>query len=368
MSETTLPQLVLEVSGQVVSTNLDAFKASAMDFIDGINTDLRTDDDFIEAESAVKVCKETEDRIDEAKAAAISRMATVDELFKVVDEIREEIRAKRLVLERTVKSRKEQVRTEIVEEAYKGLLDHCERTFDATGFRMGVIRTPLIEAMRGKKTVRTCREAVEQTASTIRENITTQATNLSINRKSLKSDDGFDRIFLFPDFDEVGLYDPAVFSRLADERIAAHEAAEKAAEERRQAKAAELKAAMEAKRKAQEEAERKAREEEQARELVQAEARRIAEEEAEARAQQSRLMQAEEERRQALIDAAIMDTVEKEKAAEKAPESPVMAQTQAEPISAHWSVVDAFIAARGIDQELKPMLEDFVCFYQQASF
>lgn len=185
MSENTLPQLVLEVSGQVVSTNLDAFKASARNFIDGINTDLQTDDDFIAAESAVKVCKETEDRIDEAKATAISRMATVDELFKVVDEIKEEIRAKRLVLERTVRSRKEQVRTEIVEEAYKGLLDHCERTFEATGFRMGVIRTPLIEAIRGKKNVRTCREAVDQACSVIKENITLFSTNLAINRKSL---------------------------------------------------------------------------------------------------------------------------------------------------------------------------------------
>lgn len=359
MSENTLPQLVLEVSGQVVSTNLDAFKASARNFIDGINTDLQTDDDFIAAESAVKVCKETEDRIDAAKSAAISRMATVDDLFRVVDEIKEEIRAKRLVLERTVNNRKEMVRTEIVEEAYKGLLDHCERTFESTGFRMGVIRTPLIEAMRGKKTVRTCREAVDQACSVIKENITLFSTNLSINRKSLVSEDGLDNIFLFPDFDDVGMQDPPIFKRIAEERIDQHTAAQQAAEEQR---------------KAREEAARKAREEAQARELVQDEARRIAE--AEASAQQSRLMQAEEslmrraeaERAQKVKDALDSIPVYQSKEPEKAPESPVMAQTQAEPISAHWSVVDAFIAARGIDQELKPLLEDFVCFYQQASF
>ena len=392
MSENTLPQLVLEVSGQVVSTNLDAFKASARNFIDGINTDLQTDDDFIAAESAVKVCKETEDRIDEAKAAAISRMATVDELFKVVDEIREEIRAKRLVLERTVRSRKEHVRTEIVEEAYQGLLDHRERTFESTGYRIGIIKTPLIDALRGKKTVRTCREAVEFVAGTIRENITTQATNLSINRKALKSGEGIDHIFLFPDFDEIGLHDPAVFSRVAAERIAA----QKAAEEQRQAKAAELKAAMEAKRQAQEEAARKAREEAQARDLVQAEARRIAEEEAEARAQQSRLMQAEEERRQQLIEESLMRRVEAEKAnePEKATESPAIDRSDdtwsafgvlggevtefdIEPPRGQdssqqayaASIIDQFMRARGIDSDkVRRLLEDFAVFYEQAGF
>lgn len=407
MSEMQLPQLVLEVTGQVVSTNLDVFKASAKDFIDSIKTDLHTDDDFIEAESAVKVCKDAEDRIETAKSAAISRMATVEELFKVVDEIKEEIRAKRLILERTVKNRKDQVRTEIVEEAYQGLLDHRERTFESTGYRISIIKSPLIDAMRGKKTVRTCREAVEFAASAMRENITRFATNLSINRKALVSDDGFDRMFLFPDFDEAGLHDPAIFSRFVAERTAEHEAAEKAAEEQRQAKAAELKAAMEAKRKAQEEAERKAREEERARELVQAEARRIAEEEAEAKAQQSRLMQAEEERRQQLIEESLMRRVESEKANEpdKAPESPAIDRSDdtwsafgvlggevtefdvAPPRKQDNSyeaynaaafpacdipaadIVDDFMKVKGIDSDkVRSLLKDFVAYYEAARF
>jgi hypothetical protein len=51
-----LPQLSVDLVGEVRGTNLAAYKESAIAFIESINTDLQTEQDFADAESVVKFC------------------------------------------------------------------------------------------------------------------------------------------------------------------------------------------------------------------------------------------------------------------------------------------------------------------------
>ena len=66
-----LPALSIQIKGEVIVSNLPQFKAAAETFIAEINTDLQTDEDFVNAEATVKFCDETEKKLESAKAAAV---------------------------------------------------------------------------------------------------------------------------------------------------------------------------------------------------------------------------------------------------------------------------------------------------------
>jgi putative phage-type endonuclease len=81
-----LPALRIEVTGMVTASNLAEFKSHALAVLGSINRDLRTDDDFADAEQTVKWCKAVEDRLEAAKVHALSQTASIEELFRTVRE------------------------------------------------------------------------------------------------------------------------------------------------------------------------------------------------------------------------------------------------------------------------------------------
>jgi predicted phage-related endonuclease len=120
-----LPALTIRVEGRVVDSNLGVFRQAARELIAAIRTDLQTDQDFADADKATKWLKDGEDRLELVKAQALSQTATIDDLFRTVDEIRNGMRDKRLMLEKLVKTRKEGIRAEIVTGARTALGYHC---------------------------------------------------------------------------------------------------------------------------------------------------------------------------------------------------------------------------------------------------
>jgi predicted phage-related endonuclease len=119
-----LPALAVQIRGEVIASNLPAFKAAAEKFIGGIKTDLKTDEDFVQADATVKFCKDAEDSLEIAKNAAIAQTASIDELMRTVDHIREQLRSKRLALDKLVKSRKEQIKEAAVAERRQKYAEH----------------------------------------------------------------------------------------------------------------------------------------------------------------------------------------------------------------------------------------------------
>ena len=119
-----LPALSIQIKGEVTVSNLPQFKEAAETFINRINTDLKTDEDFVNAEETVKFCDETEKKLESAKAAAIGQTASIDELMRTIDFIKESIRSKRLTLEKLVKTQKESIKTKIINDAYELCAEH----------------------------------------------------------------------------------------------------------------------------------------------------------------------------------------------------------------------------------------------------
>ena len=160
-----LPALHIAVTGMVTASNLAEYKGQAIAFFKGIKTDLQTDQDFADAEKAVKFCSDIESRVEAAKQHALSQTATIDELFRALDSVKEEARSKRLELDKLVKSRKESIRSEI---AYAGR-DAIAAHYDTMNATLGehhitlpaTIGADLNAAIKGKRTVSSIRDAVD---------------------------------------------------------------------------------------------------------------------------------------------------------------------------------------------------------------
>ena len=195
----TLPALRIEVTGMVTASNLAEFKETALTAIRSVNRVLESDQDFADAEQSVKWCGEVEDRLKAAKEHALSQTASIDQLFKTIDDISAEARKVRLDLEKLVKQRKDAIRDSIVLEA-KQKLDAHVASLNATIGKayMPAITGDFAGAIKGKKTVASLRDAAETELSRVKVEANAIADKLAANLKTLHGL-AADHLFLFAD-------------------------------------------------------------------------------------------------------------------------------------------------------------------------
>jgi putative phage-type endonuclease len=227
-SPETLPALHIEVKGMVTASNIDAFKAHALAVFQGINKDLQTDNDFADAEKTVKWCKDVEDKLDAAKQHALSQTADIDALFRAIDDIGAEARRVRLDLDKLVKTRKENIRAEIQQEAETAFRAHV----DTINARLGKVQLPTIKAdfvgaMKGKKTVTSLRDACDTELARAKIEASQLSESIGANVNSLRDlAAGFE--FLFMDAQTICQKQNDDLVLLIKSRIADHKAAEQA--------------------------------------------------------------------------------------------------------------------------------------------
>ena len=148
-----LPALHVQVQGQVVASNLAEFKAHALAVIGAINTELQTDNDFADAEKTVKWCKDVENRLAAAKESALGQTASIDELFRALDEIAETARRTRLDLEKKVKAKKDEIRLTKIREAERRFCDVVAVRTEQLGVALTIQHPDFAGAIRGLKTL-----------------------------------------------------------------------------------------------------------------------------------------------------------------------------------------------------------------------
>jgi putative phage-type endonuclease len=251
----TLPALRIEVTGAVTESNLAEFKATALGAIRSVNRNLVTDQDFADARKAIKWCEDVEDRIAAAKRHALSQTATIDELFRVLDDIAAESKTVRVDLTKLDARRSAERKDEIVVSARKAL-DDLIATLNAelAPIRLQAIAADFPGAIKGKRSIAAMQDALAGVVTAGKIAADTAARALRANIAAFQKDAaGFE--FLFSDFGQVVHKGADDFALLVQARIGAHKAAEASKEQERQA--------AEAQRIAQ--AEQRAREQEAAR-------------------------------------------------------------------------------------------------------
>ena len=177
-----------------------------------------------------------------------------DELFRTIDSISEQMRVKRLALDKLVKAEKENRRAEIVRNASLAMNQHVAKLNERVGGnRMPIWSMKIFnDAVKGLKSLDSMRDKVNTALANAKIGANEIADRIDANRKALGRDGNADVwMFLFPDFAAVCTKAPDDFGALLTARIAKHNEAEAA--RIAQAKAAEdarIAAAVEAERKA----------------------------------------------------------------------------------------------------------------------
>lgn len=228
----TLPALRIEVTGMVTASNLAEFKETALAAIRGVNRELTTDQDFADAEQSVKWCEEVETRLKAAKEHALSQTASIDQMFKALDDISAEARRVRLELDRLVKSRKDELRQSIVSQAQKKLADHRSALIARIGGRVEVIvSADFAGVIKGKRSLASIQDAVDTELARAKIAASEVADRIEANIKTLRGE-AHDWGFLFPDLASVASKPAEDFANLLVARIAAHKQAEEARRQR----------------------------------------------------------------------------------------------------------------------------------------
>lgn len=222
-----LPALQIEVRGEVTASNLADFKATALAAISGVNRNLETDQDFADAEASVKWCAEVEARLDGAKQHALSQTATIDNLFRAIDEIAAEARRTRLELDRLVKARKESIREEIVLAARAALQEHAAAL--SSECKPAVLSVACLAdfagAIKGKRTVQSLRDACDRELVRSKTVLEDQARLIRANLAAYAALVG-QHCFLFPDLSALLHKAGDDFCATVHQRIFAHQVKE----------------------------------------------------------------------------------------------------------------------------------------------
>ena len=196
----SLPALLIEVTGMVTASNLAQFKETALAVFRGINTNLQTDQDFADAEKTVKFCKDAEERLDAAKSHALSQTASIDELFRTIDQIKDEAKVVRLKLDKLVKGEKENRKTEIVTQARGELEAHIH----ALNKRIGgqwmpcAVDSRFADSVKGLKSLDSMRDKIATTMANSKIEANAIADRIQANKEACA-----DCMHLFPDFAKV---------------------------------------------------------------------------------------------------------------------------------------------------------------------
>ncbi|MGF7131964.1 putative phage-related endonuclease [Paraburkholderia sp. EB58] len=149
-----LPALAVQIRGEVLTSNLPVFKAAAEKFIAEIKMDLKTDEDFVQADATVKFCDAKEKEIAIAMDAAIAQMASIDELMRTGNYVKDQLRTKRLALSKQIETRKTQIKENAVAERRQKYGEHVAGLNKELGEVSIVVAAPdFAGAIKGLKTI-----------------------------------------------------------------------------------------------------------------------------------------------------------------------------------------------------------------------
>ena len=225
-----LPVVYAEVNGAEISTNLPDYlgiiKTMAQD---EISRRLESDQDFADKDQLNKEVKS-------ARAALKAHVANVEDKFVSYAEFAKVAKEADAVLqkmqshgEKLVKDRKAAIKKEIIVKAQTNLNDHVNQINMRLPIRIPTFNVDFAGAVKGKKTVKSIRDAVADTLAAVKIEAEAYRKTIKENHALLPAEpNGLGYNFLFRDIDTILLMDKEHLTLLIKERISQYEAAEAA--------------------------------------------------------------------------------------------------------------------------------------------
>ncbi|MCU7840895.1 MAG: YqaJ viral recombinase family protein [Candidatus Thiodiazotropha sp. (ex Troendleina suluensis)] len=178
----SLPSLVVRVTGEVTESNIELYRDQVISFIRSINTDLQTDQDFVNASEMVKFCKKLENKLVAVKQQALSQTQSIEALFNTINLFFEETRKKRLTLNTLVDNRKKAIRHEILNRGETALTSHLKKVNDTlNGVSLPEYTVDFASVMKGRNKIDKLNDAVDDALAKAKIDINEMADEIRIN-------------------------------------------------------------------------------------------------------------------------------------------------------------------------------------------
>lgn len=222
---TALPSVSVQVSGEIaVRDNFPAFEVALRDFI--VNQLIRkpaSDQDFADLDLQIKALKNAEAALDASEAQTLGQIVSVDTFKRTKDMLHKLARDNRLMAEKLLAARKEEIKAEIVAEGVSKFRQHIA----ALNERLGKPYMPTIPAdfggaVKNKRTVDSLREAVGNELTRVKIEASAIADRIYANLRHLR-EKAVNHAFLFADTATIVLKATDDLQTLVSSRIAAHE-------------------------------------------------------------------------------------------------------------------------------------------------
>jgi len=226
----SLPALFVDVAGSLTTkSNLAEFRTGAELIISSIKTELETDQDFADADTAIKWLDGAEKRIDAAIEAAMAKSGPLEEIVRTLKDVQQNLfRTTRLNLNKQVESQKTARKTEIVVNAQSEWKKHVDTCNAALGsVRLPEISVDFAGAIKGKRTLDTLRSAANDELARAKIEANRLVNHIDANLCLLR-EIASKHAFLFSDRQQLVLKDKDAVEAIARQRISEHESAEKA--------------------------------------------------------------------------------------------------------------------------------------------
>ncbi|WP_187984667.1 lambda-exonuclease family protein [Vibrio metschnikovii] len=218
-----LPAVTYKMNGLAIISNLDEYKAKALELVEQSKKKLETDQDFANAESMVKVFKSAEDKLGLMSQQVLGEVESIDSFVKDLGFISENIRQARLALDKQVKSRKEEIKTELVLSAkneVQQLINEASTKYNAP-FN---VKFDFAAAIKGKRNIESMQSAINDELAKAKVALSELKDGVQVNLDTINQHG--EHRFLFNDWAQIAFKAPEDFATLVKLRIAEHKDAE----------------------------------------------------------------------------------------------------------------------------------------------
>ena len=215
-----LPALSIAIRGEVSLSNLPAFKQAAEAFVAQIKTDLETDQDFVDAAANVKFLDEAEKTLEHAKKNALGQTASIDDLMRTIDQIKDAMRTKRLSLDKLVKSEKERIKANEIALRSAGLANHLSVINCGISPVVVSVAANFFGVIKGISTIKSLHDKLDTELSRCKIEADSIAANVRKNLALLDKQAPGQKA-LFADLATLALQSFETFSAIVENRLAA---------------------------------------------------------------------------------------------------------------------------------------------------
>lgn len=195
----TLPALNLPITSMIGPNNFDQYYELSVRALEFINTDLKVDQDFADAENAIKWCKAREVFLVEEKEKILAQNKDIQAIINAFDELGNQARDKRLLLENLVKAEKDRKKELAVSEVVAEITNYLQaQPFNV----MHLVKYDAKAAVKGKKGAKGMQDALTQVLSKAKADIDMVVAKITEGIRVIEANMG-DHAFLFTNKQEI---------------------------------------------------------------------------------------------------------------------------------------------------------------------